>query len=69
LELLLPFSRADARNGLDLDEDFRRGEASDLDQCRARKITSEKLLARSPYFGVLFVIDDVGKLGSENYFS
>lgn len=29
---LLPFSRTDARNGLGLDEDFRRGEASDLDQ-------------------------------------
>ena len=68
MEPLLPFSRTDARNGLDLDEDFRRGEASDFDQRGAGEIAGEKLLARAPYFGVLFDVDDGGKLGAENYF-
>ena len=65
---LLSFSRADACNGLDLDEDFRRGEAADLDERGAGKIIAEQLLARAPYFGVLFDVDDGGKLGAENYF-
>jgi hypothetical protein len=43
------------RNRLDLHEDFRRGETSDLDQRGAGKITSEK----APYFGVLFDVDEV----------
>jgi len=52
-------SGAEACNRLDLHEDFRRGEASDLDERGARKITSEKLLARAPHFRVLFDVDDI----------
>src|SRR5206468_12819986 len=48
-----------AFNGLDLDVALRRGEASGLDRRRARRITGEKLLARAPYLGVLFNVDDV----------